>query len=156
MASFVYICSILDFPICAIFNVRCLFALLTSAISKWNFRPLRQKFSPLWYYFSFCQIVSCFIVYLVYNVAPFKTVRVKNNNSQWFDGEIANKIRTCYNKLYKRCKLTKLRVDEEIYKEAGNAIQNLIRRKKKAHFEKKLKENTKNPKKALDGKHWNN
>ena len=40
-----------------------------------------------------------------------------------------------------------------ISKEAGNAIQNLIRRKKKAHFEKKLKENTKNPKKVLDGKH---
>ena len=50
-------------------------------------------------------------------------------------------------KLYKRFKLTKLHVDEEIYKEARNVVQNLIRRKKKAYFENKLKENTKNPKK---------
>ena len=50
-------------------------------------------------------------------------------------------------KLYKRFKLTKLHVDEEIYREAGNVVQNLIRKKKKAYFEEKLKENTKNSKK---------
>ena len=27
-------------------------------------------------------------------VAPFKTVRVKNNTSEWFDGEITEKIHT--------------------------------------------------------------
>ena len=32
-------------------------------------------------------------------VAPFKTVRVKNNTSEWFDGEIAHKIYT-RDKLY--------------------------------------------------------
>ena len=47
-------------------------------------------------------------------------------------------------------KLTKLHDDEEIYKEVQN-VQNLIRRKKKAYFENKLKENTKNPKNF--GKH---
>ena len=47
-------------------------------------------------------------------VAPFKTVKVKNNTSECFDGEIADKIHA-RDKLYKRFKLTKLHVDEEIY-----------------------------------------
>ena len=46
-------------------------------------------------------------------VAPFRIVRVKNNTSEWFDREIADKIHT-RDKLYRRFKLTKLRVDEEI------------------------------------------
>ena len=50
-------------------------------------------------------------------------------------------------KLYKRFRFTKLHVDEKIYKEARNVVQNLIRKKKKAYFQEKLKENTKNPKK---------
>ena len=79
-------------------------------------------------------------------VAPFKTVRIKNNASEWFDGEIAEKIHT-RDKLYKKFKSTKLHVDEEIYKEAQNTVQNLIGKNKKAYFEEKLKENTANPKK---------
>ena len=59
------------------------------------------------------------------------TVRVKNNTREWFDGEIADKMHT-RDKLYKRFKLTKLYADEEIYKEARNAVQNLIRKKKKS------------------------
>ena len=72
--------------------------------------------------------------YVVNAVAPFKTVRVKNNTSDWFDGEVADKIHTL-KKLYKIFKLTKLHADEEIYREAGNVIQNLIRK----NFEEKLK-----------------
>ena len=68
------------------------------------------------------------IEYVVNVVAPFKTVRVKSNTSEWFDGEIADKIHTC-DKLHKRFKSTKLNADEEIYKEAQNVDQNLIRRK---------------------------
>ena len=83
---------------------------------------------------------------MVNAVASFETVRVKNNTSEWFDGEIADKMHT-RDKLYRRFNLTKLHVDEEIYKEARNVVQNLIRKKKKAYFEEKLKENTKNPKK---------
>ena len=79
-------------------------------------------------------------------IALFKTVRIKNNASEWFDGEIAEKIHT-RDKLYKKFKSTKLHVDEEIYKEARNTVQNLIRKKKKAYFEEKIKENTANPKK---------
>ena len=63
-----------------------------------------------------------------------------------FDGEIAEKIHTT-DKLYKKFKSTKLHVDEEIYKEVRNTVQNLIRKKKKAYFEEKLKEDTANPKK---------
>ena len=74
-------------------------------------------------------------------VARFKAVRVKNNTGEWFDGEIADKIHT-RDKPYRRFKLAKLHVDEEIYKEARNVVQNLIRKKKKkAYFEEKLKEN---------------
>ena len=62
---------------------------------------------------------------MVNAVAPFKVVRVKNNTSEWFDGEIADKIHTRKN-LCKRFKLTKLHVDEEIYREARNVVQNLI------------------------------
>ena len=82
---------------------------------------------------------------MVNAVAPFKAVRVKNNTNEWFDGEIADKIYT-REKLYKRFNLTKLHVDEEIYNEARNIVQNLIRRKKKAYCEEKLKENSENPK----------
>ena len=89
------------------------------------------------------------LVCVINAVAPFKTVRVKNNASEWFDGEIADKIHT-RDKLYKRFKSTKLHVDEEIYKEARNVIQNLIRRKKIAYFENKLKDNTKNLWKTLE------
>ena len=42
---------------------------------------------------------------------------VKNKTSQWFDGEIADKIQM-RDRLYKRFKLTKSHVDGEIYKEA--------------------------------------
>ena len=52
----------------------------------------------------------------------------------WFDGEVADKIHTL-EKLYKIFKLTKLHADEEIYRKAGNVIQNLIRK----NFEEKLK-----------------
>ena len=67
---------------------------------------------------------------MVNAVAPFKTVGVKNNTSEWFHGEIADKIYT-RNKLYKRLnllqkklykRLTKLHVDKEIYKEARNTV----------------------------------
>ena len=78
---------------------------------------------------------------MVNAVVPFKTVSVKNNTSKWFDGKTSNKIHT-RDKLYKRFKLKKLHVDEEIYEEAQNIVQNLIRKNKKAYFEEKLKENT--------------
>ena len=46
--------------------------------------------------------------------------------------------------------MTKLHVDDDLYREARNAVQNLIRKKKKAYFEEKLKANTANPKKLWE------
>ena len=83
---------------------------------------------------------------IVNAIAPFKTVSIKINASECFDEEIAEKIHT-RDKLYKKFKSTKLHVDEEIYKEARNTVQNLIRKKKKAYFEEKLSESTANPQK---------
>ena len=82
-------------------------------------------------------------------VAPVKTVRIKNKTREWFDGEIAEEIHK-RDKLYKTFKLTKLHVDDDLYREARNAVQNLIRKKKKAYFEEKLKANTANPKKLWE------
>ena len=59
------------------------------------------------------------IEYVVNVVAPFKTVRVKNNTSERFDGEIADKIHK-RDKLHERFQWTKLNVDEEIYKDTQN------------------------------------
>ena len=74
-------------------------------------------------YNGFINRLNC----VVHVVAPFKTFRVKNNTSEWFNGEITDKISyTTRDKLYKRFKLTKLHVDEEIYNEARNVVQNLI------------------------------
>ena len=50
---------------------------------------------------------------MVNAVATFKTVRIKTNTSEWFDGEIAEKINT-RDKLYERFKLRKLYFHEEI------------------------------------------
>ena len=112
------------------------------ALERASFPNYDNFHNPDIAYNDFINRLAC----VINAVAPFKTVRVKNNTSEWFDGEIADKIHT-HDKLYKRFKLTKLHVDGEIYKEAPNVAQNLIRRKKKAYFENKLKENTKNPKK---------
>ena len=62
-------------------------------------------------------------------ITPFKSVRVKNITSEWFDGEITDKIHT-QDKLYKKCKLTRLHVDKEIYKEMCDIGQNLICKEK--------------------------
>ena len=64
------------------------------------------------------------------------TVRVKNKASERFDGEITETIHTP-EKLYKKIKLTKLHVDKEIYKEARNAVEKFIRKKKKHTLRKK-------------------
>ena len=46
--------------------------------------------------------------------------------------------------------MTKLHVDEDLYRETRNAVQNLIQKKKKAYFEEKLKANTANPNKLWE------
>ena len=51
---------------------------------------------------------------VINSIAPFKTVRVKNNTSKWFDGEIAEKIHR-QDELYKKFKWIRLHVDKKVY-----------------------------------------
>ena len=46
--------------------------------------------------------------------------------------------------------MTKFHVDEDLYREARNAVQNLIRIKKKAYVEEKLKSSTGSPEKLWE------
>ena len=82
---------------------------------------------------------------LVNNLTPYKTIRVKNQSNEWFDGELAEQISN-RDKLFKKFKKSKLHIDELIYKEAKNTVQRLIKEKKKNFFSKKLEENTDEPK----------
>ena len=72
-------------------------------------------------------------------VAPVKSKRIKRNSQEWFDSEISEKL-IIRDKLFKKYKKTRLHVDKEIYKRARYSVQNLIAKKKKEFFEKKLKE----------------
>ena len=70
---------------------------------------------------------------------------MKNQSSEWFDGELAEQISN-RDKLFKKFKKRKLHIDELIYKEAKNTVQHLIKEKKKKFFSKKLEENIGEPK----------
>ena len=108
------------------------------ALERASFLNYDNFHNPDIAYNGFINRLNC----VVHVVAPFKTFRVKNNTSEWFNGEITDKIHT-RDKLYKRFKLTKLHVDEEVYNEARNVVQNLIWRKKKAYLEEKLQKTQK-------------
>ena len=79
------------------------------------------------------------------NLAPYKTIRVKNQSNEWFDGEPAEQISN-KDKLFKKFKKSKLQIDELIYKEAKNTVQRLIKEKKKNISSKELEENIGEPK----------
>ena len=70
---------------------------------------------------------------------------MKNQSNEWFDGELAEQISNT-DKLFKKFKKSKLRIDELMYKEARNTVQGLIKEKKKKFFSKKLEENSGEPK----------
>ena len=63
---------------------------------------------------------------------------------QKFQIRLTNKIR-----LSKKFKLTR-QIYEDIFKEAQNAVQNLVRKKENSYFEEKLKANTTNLKKLWE------
>ena len=85
------------------------------------------------------------ITQVINNLAPYKTIRVKNQSNEWFDGELAEQISN-RDKLFKKFKKSKLHIDELMYKEAKNTVQRLIKEKKKKFFSKKLEENIGDPK----------
>ena len=74
------------------------------------------------------------------HLAPSKNKRINGTSQNWFDAEIMEKIND-RDKLFKKCKKSRLRADKDNYKEARNEVQKLIRTKKKAYFESKLTEN---------------
>ena len=86
------------------------------------------------------------LIEVVNNTAPFKTVRIKNTSSKWFDREITEKL-SLSDKLFKKFKSSRLNIDWEIYKDARNDVQRLIKYKKKKYFKEKLAENIAKPKK---------
>ena len=85
------------------------------------------------------------ITQVINNLAPYKTIRVKNQSNEWFDGELGEQISN-RGKLFKMFKKSKFHIDELIYKEAKNTVQRLIKGKKKKFFSKKLEENIGKPK----------
>ena len=54
------------------------------------------------------------ITQVINNLAPYKTIRVKNQSNEWFDGELAEQIFN-RDKLFKKFKKSKLYIDELIY-----------------------------------------
>ena len=85
------------------------------------------------------------ITQVINNLAPYITIRVKNQSNEWFDGELAEQIFN-RDKLFKEFKKKQLHIDELIYEEAKNTVQRLIKKKKKKIFSKKLEENIDEPK----------
>ena len=66
------------------------------------------------------------------NLAPTKQSKVKNRSQEWFDGEIAEKF-SIRDKLFKKFKKSRHHVDEIVFKEARNDVENIIKRKKKRY-----------------------
>ena len=82
---------------------------------------------------------------IIDSLAPSKEKRVKGRTQEWFDGEISELI-SIRNQQHKKFKKTLLHVDKEIFKETKYKIAKLIKAKKKAFYENKLKENIGKPK----------
>ena len=59
---------------------------------------------------------------VINEIAPSKDIRIKNNNKDCFDREVADLI-YIREKLFLKFKNLKLRIDEEIYKKVQNLIK---------------------------------
>ena len=78
-------------------------------------------------------------------MAPTKTLKIKNNSQEWFDQEVAEKIKI-REKCCKKFKKSKLHVDREIFKKSQKVVRDIIKQKKKAFIESKLNKNIGKPK----------
>ena len=70
------------------------------------------------------------ITQVINNLAPYKTITVKNPFNEWFDCELAEQISN-RDKLFKKFKKSKRHNYELIYKEAKNTVQRLIKEQMK-------------------------
>ena len=82
---------------------------------------------------------------VVNEIAPSKEIRIKSNTQEWFDREIAELIHT-REILYLKFKKSKLRIDEEIYKNVKYQVRHLIRKKKGEFYEINLRQKINKPK----------
>ena len=78
-------------------------------------------------------------------IAPYKSKRVKLNTQKWFDGEVLEKL-NLKNKLFQKCKKSRLHIDKELYKKSKYDALKLIMSKKQKFFEEKLSETIGKPK----------
>ena len=78
-------------------------------VSLFNFKNFDN---PEIAYSDFITKLDC----VINAIAPFMTVRTKNNAGECFDGEIAEKMQT-RDKLYKIFKSKKIHVDKKLNKE---------------------------------------
>ena len=69
------------------------------------------------------------MIKVVNNIAPLKTVKLKNTSNELFVREIAEKL-SIRDKLFKKLKSSRLNIDWEIYKEARNEVKEQSNRRK--------------------------
>ena len=76
------------------------------------------------------------IISVTDRVAPIKERWVKQNSQEWFDGGIADEIKS-RDKLFKKFKKAKLHIDKDICNAARFKVRKMIFNKKRSFFEKK-------------------
>ena len=65
---------------------------------------------------------------VINEIPSSKETRIKNNNRDWFDREVADLFHA-QEKLFLKFKKSKLNIGEEIYKKMRNQVQNLIKKR---------------------------
>ena len=77
---------------------------------------------------------------VINEIALIQEVRIKNNNQDWFDKEVADLI-DVQEKSFLKFKKTKLHIDEEIYKKIRNQVQKLIKKRNEISVKSTLSKN---------------
>ena len=62
---------------------------------------------------AYSDFIQC-ITSVINKIAPFKDIRIKNYFHDWFDGEMLDKI-IFRDKRLKKCKASRLNIDEQLY-----------------------------------------
>ena len=110
---------------------KCTPKLLTKELKKINF-PIFFEVNIA--YLDLVEKILC----VVDKIAPFKTLRIKNNTQDWFHDKVAQAIKIREKRL-KQFKSTKLHTDEDLHKEAKYHAVNLMKQKKSQFYKKKKK-----------------
>ena len=74
------------------------------------------------------------LIKIINEIAPSKKIRIKNNNEDWFDREVADLIHV-REKMFLKFKKSKRHIDQEIYRKIRNQAQKLIKQKKQNFYE---------------------